>query len=96
VLSRHPGEVFSQTGRQGLEVPSAERPGDRNADSEAIARTIDAYKVSYLLIDQARYASATRSPLAQFVAEHPELVREVWRSEAGRDSVVIYEVRAGR
>jgi len=96
VLSRHPGEVFWKTGRQGLEVPTSERPGQRDADSDAIARTIAAYKISYLLIDHERYAGAARSPLAQFVIEHPELVREVWKSGAGGGSVSVYEVHSDR
>jgi Dolichyl-phosphate-mannose-protein mannosyltransferase len=95
LISRHPGEVFWQTGRQGLEVSSVERPGDRDADPDTIARLIAAYKVAYLLIDQHRYAGAPRSPLAQFVAERPELAREVWRSNSGPDSVIIYEVSTG-
>jgi hypothetical protein len=95
VISRHPGEVFWQTGRQGLEVSSVERPGDVDADPDTIARLIATYKVSYLLIDQHRYAGAPRSPLAQFVAEHPELAREVWRSDSDRESVIIYEVSTG-
>src|SRR5206468_447484 len=40
VLTRHPGEVFWQTGRPALEVPTAERPGDADADAAAISRTI--------------------------------------------------------
>jgi hypothetical protein len=95
LISRHPGEVFWQTGRQGFEVSSVERPGDLDADPDAIARLIASYKVSYLLIDQHRYAGAPRSPLLQYVAEHPEVAREVWRSDSGRDSVIIYEVSAG-
>lgn len=94
VISRHPGEVFWQTGRQGLEVSSVERPGELDADSDSIARLIAAYKVSYLLIDENRYAGAPRSPLVKFVAERPELAREVWRSDSGRDSVIIYKVSA--
>ena len=92
VLTRHPGEVFWQTGRQALEVPTSERPGDVDADADAIARTIATYRVAYLLIDQERYALATPSPLARFVAEHPERARKVWGREADGSSVVIYEV----
>jgi hypothetical protein len=95
VISRHPGEVFWQTGRQGIEVSSLERPGDLDADSDSIARLIATYQVSYLLIDQNRYAGAPLSPLARFVAEHPELAREVWRSDSGHESVIIYEVAKG-
>ena len=93
VLTRHPGEVFWQTGRKSLEIPTAERPGDVDADVDAIARTIANYRVAYLLIDQERYALARTSPLARYVVEHPERVRKVWDREAGRSSVAIYEVR---
>ena len=96
VFSRHPGEVFWQTGRHGLEVPTSERPGDVDADSDTIARTIDRFRVAYLLIDQERYAHAPPSPLARFVAEHPERVRKVWSRETDRCAVMIYEVVTGR
>ncbi len=96
VLTRHPGEVFWQTGRPALEVPTAERPGDRDADAAAIARTIAAYQVAYLLVDAQRYARAPSSPLARFVTDAPERVRQVW-SRAGRGaSVAIYEVMPAR
>ncbi|MFI5456117.1 MAG: ArnT family glycosyltransferase [Isosphaerales bacterium] len=96
VLSRHPGEVFWRTGRQGLEAPSTERPGDLDADAGAIARTIEAYRVAYLLIDQERYAHAPSSPLARFVAEHEGQVRKVWGRETERSAVTIYEVIRAR
>jgi hypothetical protein len=96
VLSRHPGEVFWRTGRQGLEVASLERPGDGDADSDAIARTIDRYHVAYLLIDQERYALAPHSPLAQFVAQRPERARKVWDRQTEHRSVTVYRVRSGR
>jgi hypothetical protein len=93
VLTRHPGDVFWQTGRQALEVPTAERPGDRDADAAAIARTIAAYRVAYLLIDHEPYARAPTSPLARFVIEAPDRVRKVWSRESQRTAVAIYEVR---
>jgi len=96
VLSRHPGEVFWQTGRQGLEAPSTERPGELDADAGTIARTIEAYGVAYLLIDQERYANAPSSPLARFVAEHEGQVRKVWGRETERSAVMIYEVIRAR
>ena len=71
MLTRHPGEVFWQTGRPVLEVATSERPGDVDADADTIARTIDAYRIAYLLIDQERYANAPPSPLARFVAQVP-------------------------
>ena len=92
VLTRHPGEVFWQTGRQSLEVPTSERPGDLDADSGAIARTIARYRVAYLLIDRERYALAPQSPLARFVVEHSERVRKVWGRESDDSAVAIYEV----
>jgi hypothetical protein len=88
ILSRHPGEVFWQTGRQSLEIP---REGD--ADTDAIERTIKTYRVSYLLIDQDRYTNAPTSPLAHFAASHPDRVRKVWSRETEHSSIVIYEVR---
>jgi hypothetical protein len=94
VISRHPGEVFLRTGRQGLEVASAERPDRENADPESIARTIAAYHVAYLLIDKERYANALPSPLEQFVARRSERVRLVWGKT--NDPIVIYEVKPGR
>jgi hypothetical protein len=96
VLTRHPGEVYWQTGRPALEVPTAERPGDADADADTIARTIDAYRAAYLLIDQARYANAPPSPLARFVAAFPGRVRKVWSRETSHAAVTIYEVQPAR
>jgi hypothetical protein len=89
VLTRHPGEVFWQAGRRALEVATSERPGDADADADAIARVVDDYHVAYLLVDQERYANAPPSPLSRFVARYPDRVREAW----SRPAVVIYEVR---
>lgn len=96
VLARHPGDVFWQTGRPALEVATSERPGEADAEAEAIARTIDAYRVAYLLIDEDRYVNAPPSPLGRFVARFPGRVRAVWSGAGGRSSVVIYEVVPGR
>jgi Dolichyl-phosphate-mannose-protein mannosyltransferase len=90
VISRHPGEVFLRTGRQGLEVASAERPDLENAGPESIARTIAAYHVAYLLIDNERYAFAPASPLEQYVARRADRVRLVWGKM--NDPVLIFEV----
>jgi hypothetical protein len=94
VLSRHPGEVFWQTGRRGLEVSGEERPNAHDADLDAIERTIKAHHVAYLLIDRDRYALAPESPLARYVSEHPDRVAKVWGRE--RESAVVYEVRRDR
>jgi hypothetical protein len=96
VLTRHPGEVYWQTGRPALEVPTAERPGDLDANAAAIARTIADYHVAYLLIDDQRYARAPLSPLARFVTAAPERVRKVWSRTAQGASVAIYEVMPAR
>jgi hypothetical protein len=90
VLSRHPGEVFLRTGRQGMEVSSFERTGDRDADPESIDRTITRYGVAYLLIDKERYADAPRSPLERYVSRYPDRIRFAWGAQ--NDSVVVYEV----
>ncbi|ODT98890.1 MAG: hypothetical protein ABS79_05190 [Planctomycetes bacterium SCN 63-9] len=92
ILTRHPGEVFLQTGRQALDVSTSERAGARDATPEEVAATIDRYKVAYLLIDDGRYANAPPSPLARFVEANPRKVRKVWTSEANTGSVSIYEV----
>jgi hypothetical protein len=92
VLSRHPGEVFWQTGRQGLEVSTAERPAEQDAGSDAIASTIAEYHVAYLLIDRQRYTGAPRSPLELFVRARPYDVRKVW--QAGE--ITVYEVLSPR
>jgi hypothetical protein len=94
VLTRHPGEVYLQTGRQALEASTSERPGDADASSDAIDRLIDRYNVAYLLIDQERYTHAPPSPLTRFVKERPERVRKVWERESGSAGVAIYEVLA--
>jgi hypothetical protein len=93
VLTRYPGEVFWLTGRQALQVPTAERPGGLDTSADAIAQTIMAYRVAYLLVDEKRFANEPVSPLAQFVATHPERVRAVWGGAGERGSVVIYEIR---
>jgi hypothetical protein len=92
VISRHPGEVFWRTGRQGLEVSSAERPGDASLDGAAIARMIDEFGVAYLLVDEGRYLRAPATALGRFVAQNPGRVREVFRGATDRSSVVVYEV----
>jgi hypothetical protein len=87
VLSRHPGEVFWQTGRQGLSAESD--------DPEEVARAVDRLGVAYLLIDVERYAGAPASPLARFVERHPERVEKVWGRESGRSATAVYRVRSG-
>ena len=92
VLTRHPGEVYLQTGRPALEASTSERPGDEDASSEAIEGIIGRYQVAYLLIDQERYSHAPPGPLNRFVEERPTRVRKVWSHEMGPTGVSIYEV----
>lgn len=96
VMARHPGEVFWRTGRPALEVATSERPGDIDANAEAIARTIDAYHVAYLLIDQSRYVGAPPSPLWRFVEQFPARARRVWSRTSGHGDTTVYEVEPSR
>ena len=91
VLTRHPGEVFLQTGRRALEVSTSERPGAVDADPAAVGDLIDRYAVAYLLVDDARYANAATSPLDRFVRERPQRARLVFSARDRRGSVRVYE-----
>ena len=66
VLSRHPGEVYWQTGRLGI-APESPEP-------EAIDRLIGRLGVPYLLIDDARYANEAPNPLSRYVERYPDRV----------------------
>jgi hypothetical protein len=94
VLTRHPGEVFWQTGRQALDVSSSERPGTSDASADEIAAVIRRYRVAYLLIDEQRYANALPSPLSAFVQSRPGWTREVWSLTDAGETLSIHEVRA--
>jgi hypothetical protein len=80
VLTRHPGEVYWQTGRLALEPAGG------------LERAIDQYRVTHLLVDDERYANAPVNPLADFVSAHPERVRKVWPPATGHSAVSVYEV----
>jgi hypothetical protein len=95
VLSRHPGEVFWRTGRQGLEVADSKRAGDAIADGPAFARMIDEFNVAYLLVEEGRYARATANPLTRIVDQNSLRLREVFRDASDRSSTVVYEVVSG-
>lgn len=92
VLTRHPGEVFLQTGRRALEVSTSERPGAVDADPAAVARLIEHHGAAYLLIDDARYANAPPSPLDRFVRERPDRARLVFSAKDRHGEVRVYEV----
>jgi hypothetical protein len=80
VLTRHPGEVFWQTGRPALAPDS-----DSAAGIDAL---LDRYGVAYLLVDHQRYARAPTNPLAQYAAARPERLARAWAS----GGTVVYRV----
>ena len=85
VLTRHPGEVYWQTGRPAVEPDSV--------DPEAVHELIDHLAVVYLLIDENRYANAAVSPLEHYVERFPRLVTLVWESNHGGVSVRVFETQ---
>lgn len=65
VLTRHPAEVFWQTGLQAVTPPD-------NDDSEAITQIIERYRITILLVDDDRYIGAPANPLRRYVETRPE------------------------
>ena len=84
VLTRHPGEVFWQTGRQAV-APDAPGP-------EAVDQLVDRLGANYLLIDEDRFANESSSPLSGYVMRHPDRVSLVWSRSRGAASIRIFEV----
>ena len=84
VLTRHPGEIYWQTGRRAL-APASDEPA-------AVARLIDKYNVGYLLIDESRYVNEPASPLMLFVARHPERVENAWTRGSGSSLITVFRV----
>lgn len=82
VLSRHPGEVYWQTGRRALTLTSD--------DPAAIADAVDRFGVAYLLVDTERYVGAPTNPLARFADRYPARVEKVWSQDSGLGSVTVY------
>ncbi len=91
VISRHPGDVYWRTRREGLEVETAERPGNRDADPPAIDALIARYHVAYILVDESPYQSAHRSPLEEYVSARAGRLRLVWLAVSRRYRLHIYE-----
>lgn len=73
VLTRHPGEVAWQTGREAVAPPGEAFPD--------IDDTIAQYGVSYVLVDASRYANAPANPLASYALARPERLRPAWSME---------------
>ena len=65
VLTRHPGDVYWLSGRSALEPPPSEKD---------IVWAINRYLVTYLFIDEERYANAPPSPLHAAPKTSPPLV----------------------
>jgi hypothetical protein len=84
VLTRHPGEVFWQTGHPTIE------PDSSNPD--AIDRLIDRLGVTYLLIDDERYMNADSNPLREYVRLYPGRAESVWGKSHGGMSVEVFKV----
>ena len=80
VLTRHPGEVFWQTGRRAV-LPASD-------DLDALVRQIRDQKIAYVLIDADRFAHAAPTPLSRLVAERPGVVRRVFDGPVAVDGVV--------
>jgi hypothetical protein len=80
VLTRHPGEVFWQTGRLVV-LPASNDPA-------SLVSQIHDDNVAYILVDLDRFANAPSTPLARLVAERPDRARHVFG-----DKVAVYEVR---
>jgi hypothetical protein len=88
VLTRHPGEVFWQTGRQAVSPASS--------DADAIEQLVDRLGVSYLLIDEDRFANETSSPLSGYVLRYPARVLLVWNRNRGSGSIRVFAVLSAR
>jgi hypothetical protein len=84
ILTRHPGEVFWQTGHPTIEPDSP--------DLVKIDRLIDRLGVSYLLVDDERYANASVNPLKEYVAHYPARVALVWQRSHGSRSVQVFQI----
>jgi hypothetical protein len=88
LLTRHPGEVFWQTGRQAVAPDSS--------DPDTIDQLVDRLGVSYLLIDEDRFANESSSPLSGYVVRYPTRVLLVWNRSRGSGSIRVFVVLAAR
>ena len=80
VLTRHPGEVFWQTGRRAV-LPASD-------DLDGLIRQIRGEKVAYVLVDSDRFANAAPTPLARLVVERTGVVRRVFEGPVAVDEVI--------
>ena len=84
ILTRHPGEVFWQTGHPTIEPDSP--------DPVVINRLIDRVGVTYLLVDDERYVNAGVNPLKKYVEQYPARVALVWSGSHASVSVEVFEI----
>ncbi len=70
VMARHPGEVYLQTGRQAIDW------GDSRSVEEMEAKILE-NQVTYLIVDDSRFANAPPSPLGAYAASRPGRARLV-------------------
>ncbi len=83
ILTRHPGELFWQTGRLSA-VPDAPNP-------DAVDRLINRVGAAYLLIDEDRYSRADVNPLTLYVEKFPDRSALIWERSRGSASIQIRE-----
>ncbi len=81
ILTRHPGEVFWQTGRLVISPVSD--------DPASLAKQIRDAEIAYILVDSDRFANAPSTPLARLIAQRPDRARRVFG-----DKIAVYEVSA--
>ena len=84
VLTRHPGEVYWQTGCLTIEPDSP--------DPDAIDRLISRLDIAYILVDDKRYINAEANPLREYVRQYPGRVVLVWSRNHERMSVQVFSV----
>jgi hypothetical protein len=79
VMTRHPGELFWQTGRKAL-APASD-------DLSNLIKQVNEHNVAYLLVDPDRFANAPATPLSKLARAHPGRLKRVREG-----SVEVYEV----
>jgi hypothetical protein len=84
VMTRHPGEVFWQTGRQAVASPTIA--------PAAFVLLIDRLGIAYLLIDDDRYANASPNLLDFYVKRFPDRFVLAWPETHSTAPVRVFEV----
>jgi Dolichyl-phosphate-mannose-protein mannosyltransferase len=84
VLTRHPGEVYWQTGHLSIE-PNSSGP-------DAINRLIDQVGIAYILVDDERYINAEANPLKEYVGRYPDRLVLVWSESHSAMPVQVFKI----